>query len=405
MKKILLICVTLFFTLQSFAQWQVTAGPHGSGYTSSLAVQDTFIYAGTETGGIAVSIDHGNTWTVSNTGLTNLNNANSLVVNDSTIFVGFYNSLSGTAIFNSTNHGASWSPTSVSFMFLLSLAVKPGLLIGGTWDGVTVSTNNGSTWNSFISGLPSNASVSGLAFSGTKIFGGVTSSSVGGTGVFASVNNGSSWTPFNTGLGTNTVINKLIVVGSEVFAGTPGGVYKSGTTTSNWSAVNNGLGNTNIRSFHSIGSDLFAGTSSGIFYTTNGGINWNDISTGLPSNTNIYSITSDNLYLYVGTDSVVWRRPLTQVTGIREGNPQQQSFNIYPNPVSNYFTLTMDHGQFSMNNWTLTLSDVVGKKILSRSIIVEEQAFDISSVPPGVYFVTITNDQNRSMTKKLLKME
>src|SRR5258706_5821872 len=55
-----------------------------------------------------------------------------------------------------------------------------------------------------------------FAVSGTNLFAGTPG------GVFLSTNNGTSWTAFNTGL-TNTNVYALAVSGTNLFVGTPSG--------------------------------------------------------------------------------------------------------------------------------------------------------------------------------------
>jgi hypothetical protein len=64
-----------------------------------------------------------------------------------------------------------------------------------------------------------NTYVRALAVSGTNLFAGTFG------GVFLSTNNGTSWTAASTGL-TNTYVSALAVSGTNLFAGTNGGVWR-----------------------------------------------------------------------------------------------------------------------------------------------------------------------------------
>jgi hypothetical protein len=369
-----------------FAQWQPTTGPLGAGHISSLASAGSTIFAGTQTGGIFTSANNGILWTASNTGLTNLNDVRGLCIDGNNVFAGVFNSMADTAVFMSGNNGASWNKIGLTGLFLMSLASKPGYLIAGTWYGVEYTTNNGATWTASSSGLPSNASVSALAFSGNKIFAGVSYSSSGGTGVFASVNNGASWSAFNTNLGSPQV-NSIAVLGSQVYMGATGsGVYKSPVGSASWTSMNTGLTNTNVRTLCVIGTSIFAGTDNGLFIS-DGGTGWNDISTGLPSGTKVYSITSDAAYLYAGCDSMVWRRPLAELS-LGMPDPQRTPFlAAYPNPAGNSVTLCSDEaiGQ-------VMITDVCGRVVLSAGELKQDtQQFDLSGIAPGYYTICVLN--------------
>lgn len=368
--------------LISLAQWQVTAGPSGAGRISSLAVTGPNVLAGTLTGGIFYSADGGTNWT-SGSGVTNFSEVKALAVDGANSFAGFYNSLSDTAVFYSADNGVTWSGKNIAGIFLWSLAAKPGYLIAGTWFGVQYSTNNGASWGGSSTGLPGNASVSALAFSGTKIFCGVAYSSSGGSGVFSSVNSGTSWNAFNNGW-ASPVIEALAVVGTDVFAGVSGGVYKSATTSANWSAANNGLTGSG-KAFYVLGNTLFAGTTGGVFMTTNSGASWTDISYGLPVPNTVYSLAADNVYLYAGTDSMVWRRPLTEIITEINGNELPKTgVSVFPNPVTNELNVVTKEGDEA----EIILYDITSRKLLHQFFI-GAVSLNTADLEKGIYFYEV----------------
>ncbi len=405
MKKNLLSFLFTLVSFASFAQWQITSGPSGAGHISSLAAKDTTVFAGTESGGVFVSTDHGTTWTASNSGLTNTNDVYALAVDNSYVFAGLHNSLGGNAVFSSTNNAVTWNSTPLSFIFFWSFTISPNWLIAGTWSGVAVSTDHGASWNSFSSGLPSNASVEALAYSGTKIFAGVSSSSSGGTGAFYSTNSGTSWNAFNTGL-TNSIVTELAVVGSNVYAGTPSGIFSSPVTSAGWSSVNTGLTNTNIKSLLAVGTGLFAGTSAGVFYSANG-TSWTDISSGLPGSDIVYSLTTDSTYLYAGVDTSVYRRSLNEIlTGIEKNNSTSIFLSLAPNPASNEFLLTIGNDASSVKeNYEVGMFNLFGEEIMKHSLAGENKMMmDVSYLSRGIYFVKVTAASGKSLTQKLVKL-
>jgi len=157
-------------------------------------------------------------------------------------------------------------------------------------------------------------------------------------GVFLSTNNGTSWTAVNTGL-TNTSVLSLAVNGSNLFAGTLGGVFVSTNNGTSWTAASTGLTNNIVRSFAVNGSNLFAGTQGGVFLSTNNGTSWTAVNTGLPSTT-VYALTVNGSNLFAGTaGNGVWRRPLSEmVTGVEDDFSQVPvGFTLeqnYPNPFN-----------------------------------------------------------------------
>ncbi len=111
-------------------------------------------------------------------------------------------------------------------------------------------------------------------------------------------------------------INCFTVSGTNLFAGTSGGVFLSTNNGTSWTAVNNGLTNTDVRALAVSGTNLFAGTSGGVFLSTNNGTSWTAVNTGL-TNTHVRSLAVSGTNLFAGTwGGGVWRRPLTEmITG------------------------------------------------------------------------------------------
>jgi len=176
-----------------------------------------------------------------------------------------------------------------------AFAVSGTNLFAGThYNGVFLSTNNGTSWTAVNSGLTS-ADVYALAVSGTNIFAGTYEG-----GVFRSTNNGTSWTAMNSGL-TNTNVNAFAVSGTNLFAGTDGGVFLSTINGTSWTARNSGLTSTYINALAVNGTNLFAGTGTGgVFHSTNNGTSWTAVNSGL-TNTSVYALAVSGTNLFAGT--------------------------------------------------------------------------------------------------------
>jgi photosystem II stability/assembly factor-like uncharacterized protein len=133
--------------------------------------------------------------------------------------------------------------------------------------------------------------------------------------VFKSVNGGGNWTAVNTGL-TNTDVRALAIdpaAPTTLYAGTYyGGVFKSVNGGGNWTAVNTDLTNTFVRTLAidpATPTTLYAGTIDGLFKSVNGGGNWSAVNNGLTS-TIVYILAIDPATpttLYVGTYGGVFK--------------------------------------------------------------------------------------------------
>jgi photosystem II stability/assembly factor-like uncharacterized protein len=83
-------------------------------------------------------------------------------------------------------------------------------------------------------GIPSTFTNS-FAFSGTNVFAGTYS------GVFLSSDNGSSWTVKNNGL-ANLFVSSMVTSGTSIYSGSYyGGIYLSTNGGTSWAKTNNGL--------------------------------------------------------------------------------------------------------------------------------------------------------------------
>jgi ligand-binding sensor domain-containing protein len=125
---------------------------------------------------------------------------------------------------------------------------------------VTIAMTTNAQWQ--LANGPYGGSIASLATSGSNIFAGTYS------GVFLSTNNGTSWSQVNNGL-TNLNINSLAISENNIFAGTYGGVFLSNDNGTSWTEVNNGLTNNSIMELAINGTNIFAGTyGGGMFLST-----------------------------------------------------------------------------------------------------------------------------------------
>lgn len=92
------------------------------------------------------------------------------------------------------------------------------------------------------------------------------------------------------------------------------------------------------------------------------------------------------------TGDVAGSSDCSLTTGITS-NELKSQFNVYPNPAQNFITI---RSSISLNK--ITLTDVLGKTVLSLSTNDDDARIDLSTLNGGVYFIT-TN----GITKKIIK--
>jgi ligand-binding sensor domain-containing protein len=199
-------------------------------------------------------------------------------------------------------------------------------------------------------------------------------------GVFLSTNNGTSWTAVNTGF-RNTSVPAFAVSDSNLFAGTyGGGVFLSTNNGTTW--VNSGLSDLDVIALVVHDSNLFAGTGyGGVFLSTNNGTSWTDVDSGL-MNAYVYSLAMNDSNLFAGTaDGGVWRRPLSEMITAVEEDFFQAPFGFtleqnYPNPFNP--TTTIRYELSKSTQVILNIYDTLGQEV--RTLVNERQTAGLKSV-------------------------
>jgi hypothetical protein len=326
----------VFISTDSGVNWSATALQNISVYT--LAVSDTYLFAGTNAGVYRTS-DKGASWTAVNTGL-NYPLVWVLSVMDTNIFAG----TSGGGLFRSTDRGLHWSQTGIRGGNILSLAISGTTLYVGATGFIFRSNNYGeevTTIGMTMAQIPS------LAFRGGTVFAGTDRE-----GVYAMVND-SVWLP--AGLSDKPVWS-LLFSDTTLFAGSESGVFMYTNDDTSWQMENAGLTDSAIWSLGVAGSAMLAGTYG----------------------------------------DGIWRRPLTEmVTSVINPpavSPGTYALNQnYPNPFNPTTTIRYNVGGVAAANIRLSVYDVLGREV---AVLVNDKkasgsydaTFDGSGLASGVYF-------------------
>jgi photosystem II stability/assembly factor-like uncharacterized protein len=408
----------LAFFLLTFTCWSGLQAQwvHSSELSTQTVVSFNAIggnlFAGTQDSGLYLSNDNGLTWTPKDSGL-NGNQISTLLADGTELIAG-----TNMGAFRSTNGGTSWFNTALRNFGVTSLALGPSnsggkILFAGTGGfGVESSPDSGGFWTTANTGLPQNSEVAALAYCGYNLVAGMTNG-----GVYVSANSGMNWSTTNI---TNLPVFAFAVgganfLGYDIFVATSsGGVYYSPDNGSDWSAVDSGLTGLNIISLAAGpasggGTVLFAGTDAGqIYLTTNNGTSWSESDSGL-SATTVATLFVNGQYVYAGTDSGVWRRPISQVTSVRKtSKPIPRAFALqqnYPNPFNPVTIINYELPKAAFVH--VSVYNIIGQEI--RTVVNQYQQpgqksvrFDGSSLPSGIYFYKITAGSFTSVKKMML---
>jgi hypothetical protein len=88
-------------------------------------------------------------------------------------------------------------------------------------------------------------------------------------------------------------------------------------------------------------------------------------------------------------------------TGISGYYEMAGSIRVMPNPFSDEITVNI--GKISSKNYTLLLTDVLGKVIIQKTDNNPTQQFNLAELSSGVYYLTIVDESNNRFTKKMIK--
>ncbi len=227
-----------------------------------------------------------------------------------------------------------------------------------------------------------------------------------GAGVYRSLDNGSTWTAYRTGL-TNTYVRSLAVSPhhpDSLFCGTNDGVYLSVDAGVTWTLVRST--NSSVRSIaiHPVRTGvIYAATyGSGIYKSLNGGKNWSTINLGLV-NTNVRDVEllplqPDTLFAATGTGGGVHRSfngglTWAQVPDTSATLGAAEQIRIDPLNSSRIYVAELDRGVLkSVDGGTSWVRINRGLPTLrSRSIALVDTLRYVGTDGQGVYFTSLND--------------
>lgn len=330
---------------------------------TSIIKTDSYIIVGADSvDGIFISIDNGESWSVSNHGLTN-KHVSALEIYGSNLFVGTI----GGGIFRSNDNGNQWTPINngLEDKNVYAIAVNNSNIFAGTSSGIYISKNSGTNWNITNSEIDeTERGVCSFAVNGSNIFAGTYQGNI-----FLSTNNGNSWN--NIGY-TNPYVFSLLVNGSNTLAGTLHGIYLLTAIDNSWNEINEG---------------------------------WN-----YPPQINSLEICGP--YILAVGNNELWRRPLSEIiTSINESaiiKPSQFCLNQnYPNPFNP--TTSIEYSLANSGFTRLIIYDLLGKEL--KLLVNEMQTsgkhtitFNASDLSSGIYLYRLSTGNNQ-VTKKMIIMK
>lgn len=117
------------------------------------------------------------------------------------------------------------------------------------------------------------------------------------------------------------------------------------------------------------------------------------------SNSELF-FSCETSYVPASLYSAVKNNTIPLYTDVPELQNQLTQIKIYPNPTEN--TLYLD----LINNGAkkITVSDLLGKTVLTTDCLENKLSLDVSKLPSGVYFIAVTNSAETYKIEKFIKL-
>lgn len=445
MKKLLLF-LSLFllaFTSNAQVSWttQNTNFPVDGSYTGDIAVVDANIAwalvqrtSTTNHQTFSKTSNGGTTWTTGSIGVgntTGLGIGNITAVDANTAWVSVFpttTALATQGVYKTTNGGTTWSKqttaafTSASFVnFVYFWDANNGVCMGdkrGGYFEIYTTTNGGTNWTRTPS-INIAASATDYGYTGKYYVSGNTIwFGTDGGELMRSTDKGLNWTKFDTpisdfGGGTDTTSvaefafsdNNNGFILKETFDGLPSPTFlelelhRTTDGGATWTPVTPGTGIFHgALAFAGPGMLVTGGSSDGNFgssYSLNNGVTWTAID-GL-----------SHTMLALKSDTVGWGGGFatTGVGGAFKFNntlstqsfENAAKFKVFPNPASSTVTIAAENA----DSYNLSVTDVTGKIVMTKSLNGIENTLDISSLSTGAYFFELSSDNTKDVIKIL----
>ena len=405
MKKFTLFFLLVFFLTQNiYSQWE---RPYYDIFSVCFASKDNIIFSGKN--GASRTTNSGISWELINNNFPNVTNrykVNRMYNFNAAIYAG----LDTMGVYITTNDGASWAQRNTGFpnnIVVKTFAGWDNTIFCGTDKGVFKSTTNGALWN--LAGMADTLVVDmifreGVLFVSNYPAGVKVSHDMGQT--YQNVNNGITGSRWAF---TFTNSPQYLFMGASEAR-----IYRSSNFGETWelmllhSPINNA-----IYSMKYFDNRVVAGTAQGIFYSYNQGTNWVQINDGFPPNTEMRSdaIIFFNNYIFTGPTNGVYRRPISQLTGVSIlSNTFIKDFELkqnYPNPFNP--TTKINFELRNANHVSLKVYDVKGNDVAelvnekknagSYSINFDAVKYNLTS---GVYFYKLSSGQYEDVKRMVL---
>ena len=406
-----LLCVAAFAaTAPAAAEWAPVADIPAAAVPSVWANGDT-IAAGVGTA-VYVSTNAGATWHPSTTPVAGVTSIEALWIRNGRLYVGTF----GQGVHVSDDLGTTWSPFNQglvggfenSQLDLTDLQVRGDSLYAATAGaGLYVRSLQGAgAWHPFGSVFEPNqaSNVNGLALGGTRLLAAAGSNGM----VFRNDPGEADWTISdldNVGIRAGLQASSAAWTGTGWVVGTNVGVFRSVAGQEPWTRSGPGLGTLDWTAFATQKGRLFAAfdlpNAAVVAESHDDGATWQDFETQPGAFIQKLAISGSDLY--AARRDGLWRRPLT-VTSV-DLDPALTGLQLAvagPQPFGDGTSVRFELGR--AETISIELFDAHGRRVGDR---VEgrwpsgqhEVALNAQRLPSGVYFARLTAGSERQVVR------
>ena len=370
---------------------------------TSLAATDIYdlyrdgsnLFAACFGNGVSMTADRGNTWSTPNAVIGSEPSRGVTVKNNNVFADG------SSGVLFSPNYGLNWSFVNNglgSNGFSSIVTNTNGVLAAANAYGLFYSTNNGSNWTQITSGITDPA-IENIIINGDTAF-----FSTYNQRIFRSIDGGMNWTMVYQGTAVFNPIWQMAMNGNLVVAASEFGVLVSSDLGNTWNFANNGLSSTTCIAIEILGINLWTSTFEGVFFSNDFGANWTNYHSGLDTLQWLYSFELDSNYIYGGGRACgVWKRSLLDFPlSVSEISNQEKAI-VYPNPFSTEANVVVN---FNLRNATMKIYNSFGQEVIeTKNISGKSIILNRGNLIAGIYFMSLTQDSNEIITKKLIITE
>lgn len=381
MKRFYLLITSLLLFNAVFCQWGQVENI--SSTIKEIHYKSPFIFVG-KYKGVFVNTSNPDTFILYNNGLAYNQYIFSIETYGDTVFCnGHY----------STNHGINWTPWANSSGYLL---VKDNFLFGGYSYFVSKY--------SLITGLldtiyyPVQWCVTRVSYKyQNEIYFGTINDSDNGAYLFRSTDDGQTLSeifhygvyPAGGAVDAITKVNDSILI----IGGPNIGVLYSIDNGLNFNIVQNTWSGW-VHSLQNVDGLILLGCDQGVYISYDTAKTFQSFNTGFSTLAEIWDIKRIGDYIYVGATNGLWRRPISDVVGIKPiSEKKEKSIIAYYFNNQLHINTSGIEGKFEIN-----IFDINGKKLYNGKISTDKSItsknININELPAGIYIVKIFNEDN-----------